>query len=94
MEHQEVVTRLRNLREEIERDGEMRIAALETTFALALSDVCCALGLTGEDHAEVLGQAATAYVTEICQMRFWSAERNMEEKTATLTLPEIVAVPA
>jgi hypothetical protein len=94
MEQQEVVTRLRSLREGIERDGEVRIAALETTFALALSDVCCALGLTDEEHDEVLGQEATAYVVEIRQSRFWPVEREIEEGTAPLALPEVAAVPA
>jgi len=94
MEQQELVTRLRSLREGIERDGEVRIAALETTFALALSDVCCALGLTAEEHDEVLGQNAAAYVAEIRQARFWPVERDMKEETATLTLTEAAAVPA
>jgi len=94
MEQQEVVARLRSLREEIERDGEVRIAALETTFALALSDVCCALGLAGEEHDEVLGRDAAAYVIEIRQTRFWPVEKDVEEETATVTLAELAAVSA
>lgn len=94
MEQQEVVARLKSLREEIEQDGEVGIAALEATFALALSDVCCALGLTEEEHDEVLGQEATAYVVEIRQARFWPVERDTEEETATVALTEVAAVPA
>lgn len=94
MEQQKVVARLRSLREEIERDGEVRIAALETTFALALSDVWCVLGFTEEEHDEVLGRDAAAYVAEIRQARFWPVERDMEEETATVALPEVTAVPA
>ena len=94
MEQQEVVARLRSLREEIEQDGEVRIDTLETTFALALSDVCYALGLTEEEHAEVLGQDAVAYVAEIRQARFWPVGRDMEKETATVALTEVAAVPA
>lgn len=94
MDQQAVVARLRSLREEIERDGEVRIAALATTFALALSDVCCALGLTDEKHDEVLGRDAAAYVAELGQARFRPVEREMEEETATVALLEVAAVPA
>jgi hypothetical protein len=94
VEQQKAVARLRSLREEIERDGEVRTAALETTFALALSDVCCALGFTEEEHDEVLGRDAAAYVAEIRQVRFWPIDREMEEETATVALTGAAAVPA
>ncbi len=71
MERQEVIARLRNLREEIEQEGEVDIAALETTFALALSDVCGALELGREECDRVLGQDAAVYVAEVCETRFW-----------------------
>ncbi len=73
MTHHELVARLTALREGIERDGEIPIAALETPFALALSDVCAALGLSGAEHDEVLGRAATAYVAAFRDSRAWPA---------------------
>ncbi len=94
MKRQEIVTRLRGLREEIEQDGEVRIADLEVPFALALSDVCNALGLTSEEHDRVLGREAAAYVAEILRTRVWLVEMAVKEETATLTLAEVAAVPA
>ena len=65
-----VVTRLCSLREEIEQDGE-KIASLEVSFALALSDVCDALGLSGEERELVLGPEAAAYVEALLNARVW-----------------------
>ena len=65
-----VVTRLCSLREEIEQDGE-KIASLEVSFALALSDVCDALGLTGEEYKLVLGPEAAAFVEALLNSRVW-----------------------
>ena len=79
MERQELIARLQGLREEIERDGRERIAMLETTFALVLSDVCDALGLTGEEHDLVLGREAAAYVADLLGTRVWPVEMEPEE---------------
>jgi hypothetical protein len=73
MTHHELVARLKALREDIERDGDVPIAALETPFALALSDVCVALGLAGVEHDEVLGCAAAAYLAAVRDSRAWPA---------------------
>ena len=45
---------------------EVRLGALETTFALALWDVCGALGLTEEERAEVLGASELLPVSVRC----------------------------
>ena len=75
---QEMIARLKSLREEIEQDGE-GIASLETTFALVLSDVCDALALTGEEHDLVLGREAAAYVADLLGTRVWPVEMEPEE---------------
>ena len=72
----EVIVRLKSLREEIEQGGE-KIVSLETTFALALSDVCDALGLTGEERAQVLGPEAAAYVEALLNARAWPMEETL-----------------
>jgi|GEM_PF-3719226 len=72
----EVIARLKSLREEIEQGGE-KIVSLETTFALALSDVCDALGLTGEERAQVLGPEAAAYVEALLNARVWPMEETL-----------------
>ena len=92
MERQELIARLQGLREEIEQDGRERIAMLETTFALALSDVCDALGLTGEEHDLVLGWETAAYVTAVLNTRVWSVEIEPEETPVPAMLS--LAVPA
>jgi len=79
VERQELIARLQGLREEIERDGGERIAMLETTFALTLSEVCDALGFTGEEHDLVLGPAAAAYVADLLGTRVWPVEMEPEE---------------
>ena len=71
MERQELIARLQSLREEVEQDGEMGIADLETTFALALSDVCRALVLSDEEHSLILGPEATASMTATLNTRVW-----------------------
>ena len=78
----EVIVRLRSLREEIEQGGE-KIVSLETTFALALSDVCDALGLSGEERAQVLGPEAAAYVEALLNARVWLG----------ISLPAAASVP-
>jgi hypothetical protein len=62
MDRQEMVACLVDLRQRVEREGEVSLGALETTFVLALWDVCGALGLTERERAEVLGQGAHADV--------------------------------
>lgn len=69
----QVIVRLRSLREEVEQDGE-KIVSLETCFALALSDVCDALGLTGEERELVLGPEAAAYVEALLNASVWTME--------------------
>ena len=78
----EVIVRLRSLREEIEQGGE-KIVSLETCFALALADVCDALGLTDEERARVLGPEAAAYVETLLNARVW----------LSISLPAIAPVP-
>lgn len=78
MERQEVIARLRGLRKEIEQEGEVGIAELETTFALALADVCGALGLGRHEHEWVLGRDAAARVDDVCETRVWLAETEAE----------------
>jgi len=73
-----MIARLKSLREEIEQDDE-GIASLETTFALVLSDVCDALGFTGEEHNLVLGREAAAYVAALLGTRVWPVEMEPEE---------------
>ncbi len=68
----------------------MGIAALGTTFALALADVCRALGLTAAEHDRVLGRDAAAYVAAVGQARFWPMER--QRKAAAEDLVWIVAI--
>ena len=87
MTHHELVARLKALRENIERDGDAPITALETPFALALSDVCAALGLTGAEHDEALGRAAAAYVAALCDSRAWPAGMNPGAALPTVALP-------
>ncbi len=85
MTHHELVAKLKALRDGIEREGDVPIAALETPFALALSDVCAALGLTSAERDEVLGCAAAAYVAELRDSRAWPA--GMTEMNPGTTLP-------
>jgi hypothetical protein len=72
MDRREVVERLAGLRREVE--GEVEIDDLETSFALALWDVCGALGLTEAERTEVLGQRADACVRSFLDTRVWSKE--------------------
>jgi len=92
MERQELIVRLKGLREEIERDGGEGIAMLETTFALALSDVCDALGFTSEEYDLVLGREAAAYTVAVLDTRVWPVETEAEETSVPAMLP--LAVPA
>ena len=90
MKRQELIGRLQALREEVEQGGEMGIADLETTFGLALSDVCRGLGLSDEEHERVLGPEAIASVTATLNTRVWMMILVPENALATST----AAIPA
>ena len=90
MERQELIARLQGLREMIEQEGSVGIADLETTFALALSDVCQALGLTEEEEDLVLGPEAAAYVAATLDTWVWAVVLVPENAIATTT----TAIPA
>jgi hypothetical protein len=90
MKRQEMIARLQRLREEMEQDAGMGIADLETTFALALSDVCRALGLSDKEHSLILGPEATASVTATLNTRVWMVVLVPENAVATTT----TAIPA
>lgn len=93
VEHQEMIARLQRLREEVEQDGGMGIADLETTFALALSDVCRALGLSDEEHGLILGPEATASVTATLNTRVWAIVLVPEIALATTTTTAAIPAP-
>ena len=82
MKRQEIVDRLHDLRVEIEQEDGVPISVLETTFALALADVCNTLKLTREERDQVLVEKATAYVAGIDGLRFWPV--GMREEMATI----------
>jgi hypothetical protein len=77
MDRQEMIARLVSLRRAIERKGEESLGALETTFALALWDVCGALGLTERERDEVMGREAVAYVNQMLNAQVWPVEEPM-----------------
>ena len=89
MERQEVIAKLKGLREEFEKDG-ISILDVPTTMATALSDVCVALGLTAEEHNEVVGEEVAQAVEEWETARMWLPK---EEETAAALLTETAAVP-
>jgi len=88
-----LVIRLKSLRKEIEQSGEVKITILETSFALALSDVCLALDLTDEQHDEVLGAEAAAYVAALLNTRVWPTEA-LQEQVAPAVPAILAAIPA
>ena len=90
MERHEVIAKLKGLREEFEKDG-ISILDVPTTMAMALSDVCVALGLTAEEHNEVVGEAVAQAVEEWETARMWQPVE--EKETATLPVSEVAAVP-
>lgn len=90
MERQEVVARLKGLREEFEKEG-VNILDVPTTMALALSDVCDALGLSQEEHDEVVGEEVAQAVEEWKSARVWQPA---ERETAPRPVIELAAVPA
>lgn len=88
MERQQIVARLKGLREELETDGVLE----DLTVTLLLSDVGSALGLSESEQAEVLGPEATKAVEEWKATVWWPTTE--EEETATVPLPGLAAVPA
>ena len=90
MEQKEMVAKLKGLREEFEKDG-ISILDVPTTMALALSDVCDALGLSQAEHDEVVGEKVVQAVEEWKSARMWQLS---ERETATEPAKELAAVPA
>jgi len=90
MEQKEVVAKLKGLREEFEKDG-ISILDVPTTMAMALSDVCDALGLSQAEHDEVVGEEVAQAVEEWKSARMWQPA---ERETATEPTKELAAVPA
>ena len=89
MERKEVVAKLKGLREEFEKDG-ISILDVPTTMAMALSDVCDALGLSQAEHDEVVGEEVVQAVEEWKSARMWQPA---ERETATPPVTELAAVP-
>jgi len=90
MERKEVVAKLKGLREEFEKDG-ISILDVPTTMALALSDVCDALGLSQAEHDEIVGEEVAQAIEEWKSARMWQPA---EKETATPPVTELAAVPA
>jgi hypothetical protein len=90
MEQKEMIAKLKGLREEFEKDG-ISILDVPTTMALALSDVCDALGLSQAEHDEVVGEEVAQAVEEWKSARMWQPA---ERETATHPVIELAAVPA
>ncbi len=90
MERKEVVAKLKGLREEFEKDG-ISILDVPTTMAMALSDVCDALGLSQAEHDEVVGEEVAQAIEEWKSARIWQPA---ERETATHPMTELAAVPA
>jgi (p)ppGpp synthase/HD superfamily hydrolase len=89
MERKEVVAKLKGLREEFEKDG-ISILDVPTTMAIALSDVCDALGLSQEEHHEIVGEEVAQAIEEWKSARMWQTS---ERETATHPVTEMAAVP-
>lgn len=89
MERKEVVAKLKGLREEFERDGVSTLD-VPTTMAIALSDVCDALGLSQQEHDEVVGEEVAQAVEEWKSARMWQPR---EQETAPRPVTELAAVP-
>ena len=66
MTRQEIVARLKGLRQaiEIESDSELTIRDIECTMNYVLLDVCQALGLSQTEQDEVLGYNTKAAAAE------------------------------
>lgn len=90
MKRKDVTARLKGLREEFEKDGSS-ILDVPTTMALALSDVCNALGLSQEEHDLVLGSEVAEAIEEWRSARMWQPAE--EKETAPRSVTELAAVP-
>jgi hypothetical protein len=91
VERKELVAKLKGLREEFEKDG-ISILDVPTTMAMALSDVCDALGLTQAEHDEVVGEEVAQAIEEWATTRMWQPVD--EKETAAYHLTRLTAVPA
>ena len=80
-----VIARLTALRHEVET-SDLSQERFTPPFALALSDVCRALGLTRREHDQVLGPEAAAYVARIHKQR-WRPARQSPWQHLTRLLP-------
>lgn len=78
-----VVARLTALRHEVETSN-LAQERFTPPFALILSDVCRALGLTRREHDQVLGPQAAAYVARIHKQRWWPAKGSAWQHLARL----------
>ena len=90
MKRKDVTARLKGLREEFEKDGAS-ILDVPTTMALALSDVCVALGLSQEEHDLVLGSEVAEAIEEWKSARMWQLAE--EKETVAHPLTEVAAAP-
>jgi hypothetical protein len=78
LDREAVIARLTALRQEVET-SDLAQERFTPPFALVLSDVCHALGLTRREHDQVLGPEAAAYVARIHKRRWWpSRERPLQ----------------
>jgi hypothetical protein len=88
MERQEIVSRLKGLREELEEDGVLQ----DITLTLFLSDVCDALGLSPQEREAVLGWDAIRAIDRWKLTQVWPTQ---EKETATApVITELAAVSA
>jgi hypothetical protein len=90
MKRKDVTAKLKGLREEFEKDGAS-ILDVPTTMALALSDVCNALGLSQEEHDLVLGSEVAEAIEEWKSARLWQPVE--EKETAPRPVTKLAAVP-
>jgi hypothetical protein len=74
MYQREMVERLACLRREVEAEAGVSVVELETSFALALWDVCGALELTEPERATVLGQSADDCICGFLDKQIWPIE--------------------
>jgi len=68
--HRAILTRLRQFREQLERDmAPEPWTVLEAPMVLLLADVCDALGLTEEEQADILGPEGVRALAEELEFR-------------------------
>jgi hypothetical protein len=78
-----VVANLTALRREVEA-ANLSQERFTPPFALVLSDVCHALGLTRREHDQILGPEASRYVARIRKQRWWPAKGSPWQHLARL----------